>query len=175
MQIVMYFHRTSQITLLYKVVGQIYSIVFKWNLFLSLHASPCTLYCMMHKEIEKLSYPGSQTILTSSLWSLVFLHTAIDQRLEVGMYWEQGWSWASYHETISQHVTRDCSINIVFRKIHLHSIGNARSFSRCMIIPLLGPMPSNCTIVYTHDGMLKSYKGSQSPIRKLIIYYNLYS
>lgn len=47
----------------------------------------------------------------------------------------------------------------VFRKIHLHSIGNARSFSRCMIIPLLGPMPSNCTIVYTHDGMLKSYKG----------------
>jgi len=111
--------RTSQVTLLYKVVGQIYSIVFKWNLFLSLHASPCTLYCMLHKEIEKLSYPGSQTILTSSLWSLVFLHTAIDQRLEVGMYWEQGWSWASYHETISQHVTRDCSINILFSEKYI--------------------------------------------------------
>ena len=78
-----------------------------------------TLYCMMHKEIEKMSYPGSQTILTSSLWSLVFLHTAIDQRLEVGIYWEQGWSWASYHETISQHVTRDCSINILFSEKYI--------------------------------------------------------
>ena len=60
----------------------------------------------------------------------------------------------------------------VFRKIHLHSIGNARSFSRCMIIPLFRPMPSNCTIVYTHDGMLKSYKGFSVTNKKV---NNLYS